>query len=544
MNCRFSILILLVALRASSATLYVSVAGSGAANGADWSNTLAEGFTPVRGNTYYYADGSYASKTFSAALSGTSLITLQKATVADHGTSTGWSDSLGDGQATFAYPLTFSTGYWTLDGATGTNLTTCGFIVSAPTSCATATQHYIVMGTGSTALDNMTFAHVASLACSDDVEKLFFYFGTQVTANNFTARYIYADGFQGTFFLWGVSNVLTEYVTITNAFSSGSHHGEQWNMRFGSSRSCRDVTIRYCTIADSVGTGCIIANDGGSDEIVCLGLNVYGNVFRGGSGGNGIIGATTRSAYANAQVFNNTFSGASTPWIVAAQSGSSATIKNATTNIVATNNIIFNMSAALGDYATAPIVHDYNLFVSATSIPSEANGVTTSSNPFVNSAGFNFRLATNTPAGATLAATFNTDPDGTTRSTWSRGAYEYTGGGGDVTAPTCAITSPASVSSGGSGSYSTSSSTITVSGTSDDATATVTWSNSRGGAGTATGSTSWSKSGITLASGGNVLSFVATDPSANATTTTLNVTYTVPSSGGGSTNNVGTLYIR
>lgn len=117
-------------------------------------------------------------------------------------------------------------------------------------------------------------------------------------------------------------------------------------------------------------------------------------------------------------------------------------------------------------------------------------------------------------------------------------------GAGDVTAPTCAIASPTSVSSGSSGSYSTSSSTITVSGTSGDATATVTWSNSRGGAGTATGSTSWSQAGITLASGGNVLTFTATDPSANATTTTLNVTYTAPASGGGSTNNVGTLYIR
>jgi len=117
------------------------------------------------------------------------------------------------------------------------------------------------------------------------------------------------------------------------------------------------------------------------------------------------------------------------------------------------------------------------------------------------------------------------------------------GGGGDVTAPTCVITSPASVSSGGSGSYSTSSSTITVSGTSDDATATITWSNSRGGAGTCSGSSSWSKSGITLASGGNVLTFVATDPSANATTTTLNVTYTAPPPSSGTTNNVRNLRI-
>lgn len=147
-------------------------------------------------------------------------------------------------------------------------------------------------------------------------------------------------------------------------------------------------------------------------------------------------------------------------------------------------------------------------------------------------------------AGTSLSAYFTTDIAGATRgATWDIGAYEYGSGGGDVTAPTCVISSPASVSSGSSGSYSTSSSTITVSGTSDDATATITWSNSRGGAGTCSGSSSWSQAGIALQSGGNVLTFVATDPSLNATTTTLNVTYTAPASGG-STNNVGTLYIR
>jgi len=102
------------------------------------------------------------------------------------------------------------------------------------------------------------------------------------------------------------------------------------------------------------------------------------------------------------------------------------------------------------------------------------------------------------------------------------------GGGGDVTAPTCVITSPASVSSGSSGSYSTSSSTITVSGTSDDATATVTWSNSRGGAGTATGSTSWSAPDIALYYGGNTLTISATDLNSNITSTVLYVIYISP----------------
>ena len=44
---------------------------------------------------------------------------------------------------------------------------------------------------------------------------------------------------------------------------------------------------------------------------------------------------------------------------------------------------------------------------------------------FVNAGAGNFRLSTNTAAGADLGVNFNTDPDGVTRTTWSRGAFEY-----------------------------------------------------------------------------------------------------------------------
>ncbi len=86
----------------------VSVAGSGAATGADWSNTLAASSLnlsgAVRNTVYYMLGGTYAAKAannligwqFSTAASGTQTITFRAATAADQGTAagcgqTGWS---------------------------------------------------------------------------------------------------------------------------------------------------------------------------------------------------------------------------------------------------------------------------------------------------------------------------------------------------------------------------------------------------------------------------------------------------------------------
>jgi hypothetical protein len=92
----------------------------------------------------------------------------------------------------------------------------------------------------------------------------------------------------------------------------------------------------------------------------------------------------------------------------------------------------------------------------------------------------------------------------------------------DTTDPTISITSPTSSST-----YTTSSSTITIGGTASDnvGVTQVTWSNNRGGSGTASGTTSWSKSGITLYSGTNVLTVMAHDAAANTGSDTLTVTY-------------------
>src|SRR5262245_44026348 len=67
-------------------------------NGSDWTNASSALPTSlVRGDTYYIADGSYSGYTVDDAVSGTQVITLKKATAADHGTDTGWVSTYGDG---------------------------------------------------------------------------------------------------------------------------------------------------------------------------------------------------------------------------------------------------------------------------------------------------------------------------------------------------------------------------------------------------------------------------------------------------------------
>jgi hypothetical protein len=116
-----------------AANHYIRPGASGNGNGSDWTNACTE-FTSacdiaslVRGDTYYIADGTYASRTFNQAASGTSVITIKKATANDHGTETGWNSEYGNGSATFP-AVSFSSNYWYARGfkvtgevAVGTN---------------------------------------------------------------------------------------------------------------------------------------------------------------------------------------------------------------------------------------------------------------------------------------------------------------------------------------------------------------------------------------------------------------------------------------
>lgn len=138
---------------ASAADRYVRAGATGSTNGTDWTNAYTDiPSSLTRGDTYYVADGTYSSPTFDDPTSGTLVITIKKATIADHGTNTGWDNSYGDGQALLGSRLSFATSYYTLDG-NGThtipsdNTNDYGFRVSG--SGLTNTDGVVRIGTNS-----------------------------------------------------------------------------------------------------------------------------------------------------------------------------------------------------------------------------------------------------------------------------------------------------------------------------------------------------------------------------------------------------------
>ena len=115
---RLTFVILLLTATANAATYCVGPSASGNGSGSDWSNQKAWTDTPARGDTWYLRSSdttNYAAKTLAAALSGTTLITIKKATTNDHVTATGWSDWMG-GQAVLYPTLRINTGYYVIDG--------------------------------------------------------------------------------------------------------------------------------------------------------------------------------------------------------------------------------------------------------------------------------------------------------------------------------------------------------------------------------------------------------------------------------------------
>ena len=97
--------VLATSIAGAQGLFYVRAGATGANNGSDWNNAYSNlPGSLTRGRTYYIAGGSYAAHTFADAESGTNQIVIKKATVADHGTSTGWQDSYASAQAVLGTP--------------------------------------------------------------------------------------------------------------------------------------------------------------------------------------------------------------------------------------------------------------------------------------------------------------------------------------------------------------------------------------------------------------------------------------------------------
>jgi hypothetical protein len=418
---------------ASAAIVCVGPAASGSGSGADWNNLKAWSASPVRGDTWYLVNGAYSGKSLGVAASGSTLITIKKATVADHGgIETGWINTLGDGQAAFSGPINVTTSYWVFDGQTGggPGSWTSGFGFKIT---VTADADALIEVGRNTTADNVTVKHIEMIGKgsvsidgggdSNDAIAAW-------RAANLTVSYCYTHGIGRCPFFMTPNGFIGEYNYIGSHFSSAAVHSEVASL-WAFVTSIGDCTFRYNVFAHSDGTGGIMWDNSSNPSAH---LYFYGNVVYKPAGdtwlaSNGFLGGWTGAngeQCRNFLVYNNTF-------ILVNPEDTLSSFPNIYSGNEAKNNLWYACNSP-GFSVFTP--HDYNHFIAAGGTHSEGNGTSaTSGNPFVNYVGLDFRLIANTAPGANLGSPYNVDMLGRTRSTWTRGAIEF-GSGTPAPSPT------------------------------------------------------------------------------------------------------------
>lgn len=458
---------LLVTIQAGAQTYYYVRAGatSGAKTGADWSNAYTSlPSTLVRGAVYYVADGSYPSHAFRDAESGTTLITVRKATPADHGPGAGWSDSYGVGQAMFTAPFYFQKGYYLIDGAYRSGWTS-GYGFKLNNNPAVTDTAVVFLGdTTPTTSKNVTIRYMeieGSHSVNDAVNDSGVVFARGSHNCSISYCYIHNVGLCS-FFMRGVTNSLIEHSFISRNDSSSALHAEG----VSASEGVNNFTVRYNIWEDMEGTAFIATPSGNSyaGGNAIANWYIYGNVFRYSPGNAGLPSAQIRGGVGDGilAVFdikvtgdlfflNNTMVNvrdaavcSSGCWTVADIEFGIGTTTTADRFYIK-NNLWVNCTGlnALGSSGITDFQWKHNAYCGTTISDSDSNKQIISSNPLTDWANNNYRLTVNTAAGTPLPAPFDTDPDGRQRTTWSRGAYEF--GGADTTAPTISAVSATSI---------------------------------------------------------------------------------------------------
>lgn len=395
---------------------YVRAGASGANNGSDWNNAFTSlPSTLQRGAIYLVADGNYPEYNFNTAESGTSLITIRKATPAAHGTSIGWKPSYGDGQAQFG-PINLTRGYIIFDGVTGGGpdswKTGHGFKIFA---------NYVSLLTLSGAISKITISHIEFAFPTSEVDDSLaadHIFGIS-SVKDFTLEYSYLHDTSRVFILSrGWTDVLIQYNYFARNRSTAGRHAEGWSDHNGTR-----YIIRNNIWEDIEGTGIVVMLYGSAYD-----WEIYGNVVTWSGnpnyGGIGNGSFTTRSAEANAynwKIYNNTVvNGLGNNTFHYIYNGNNNAIKN---------NLWYNSPAFSGGAASI----DYNWYIKSGSRALGSNDIIniTGADPFVDIENGDFRLRAASPAGIDLTTAgkqFHLDPNMAIRGedgVWDRGAFEF-----------------------------------------------------------------------------------------------------------------------
>lgn len=386
-------------------TYYVLPEATGSANGSDWTNAFSELSAPMeRGAIYYIGDGSYGSCTLDDPTSGSSYITIQKATNKDHGTDVGWDDTYGDGEAVFS-GFYITTSYWIIDGsirgsdwkaAYGIKIDTLngndkGLRVPGGSDVSHITVKYVYFLGGGPDGSSRSNDLVYSLS----------------TGSDFLFQYCY-------FYNSGRTHFLIRYTDSSTVEYCYFYLNESTTEQHSESFSCLEAdswTIRNNIFDTIEGTGVLMVGNGG-------GWKVYGNVFYNyESGANGIFAGWTAEYLQSGYFYNNTIVDSNYARIGFTNDE----------DLVVKNNIFIDNTKVLFD---GEVTHDFNSY-SGTNGYGETNSETgLTKSIFEDSDNMDYRLSSETAEGDNTIDINYVDISGNYRGVdgiLDRGAYEYSG---------------------------------------------------------------------------------------------------------------------
>lgn len=458
---RLPILLLVGSLSCFGANRYIRAGAAGTGMGTDWHNACAD-FTGacdvkalVRGDTYYIADGTYAGRRFNTPALGASLITIKKATQADHGTDVGWLDEYGDGQAIFNGPIYFSSDYWVWDGQTRASLTAGhGFRIDIKTTVTPTTYAGLYIGDpfsgpGGTPANHITVRYFEVTGSGDRSEpKVYRDNGVQAATThrqqNITIGHFYIRDSGGVSIkLENLSNVVVEHGYMTRNHSTPESHSEAI-----AARTIDTFTTRHCWFVDIEGTAHLTTAGGSSG----VGSNwyIYGNVFMRTPGnpfnianvGNGPIYFLDTNISGDIQIYNNTVFNMTTDGDRGGIGRFSLNrVGNSLGNVKVMNNL---WSRSREPYSTCESCNTFEWSHNAyfdvvwNIIDPDTQKHVAIGNPFLDSSGADFQPAVSMPGGVPLPFPFDVDAAGRQRGltgSWARGAMEYPSGSPDLLVP-------------------------------------------------------------------------------------------------------------
>lgn len=393
-----------------AAPCYSVKTGAGGA-GADWANALPDlPSTLERGATYFLADGTYAAHTFEDVERGVEVITIRKATAFDHGTDVGWSDTDGDEQAFFDGSLSFARDHYLIDGAARDE---ADWLDSSSYGIH-ASSLYIQNNNLPPGADHVT-ARYCDLggpydqAFSPGQGEAVYLGGFDAIITDITVSRSFLHNWS---FVQcaGADGVTVEYTAFAAGWAKEAVRGQG---------TCRNGVLRHNLFYNASQRDPEDPTSGTTAEIAIWdgeagafdNWDIYGNVIWNdreishccgvivvGGDGTSFVGAPA----SNVHVYNNTIAG------LGASAVARIDVNGGTGNEVS-NNIWYDCAGRTG------------------AAPDTASNGTVTSDPFVDYAGFDFRLASPLP-GTALPSPYDEDAFGIRRGgdgVFDRGAFEY-----------------------------------------------------------------------------------------------------------------------